>query len=291
MPQLYNTLISTQREMRFPNNNLQDMNILIAGGCFPVQDNIKEKDMYHQIICKKMMEEYGIHLSIDILRYENIKNCLELIKNKAACGKPDLLLFHLRVEPVLPKVKIFNIYTDQAGRIKKTIRIFSKIIFKITEENRNSGNIASRKNMGKFHNFLRELNYFFGILAFNCITLKKEHLCLIRAIAEYCKSMDIEPIFTGPVSRPRSYFENMLSEQMDEFTGRLVWKNNRVYIRFLGLENERNEFLFCEDLIKVNEAGHRRIAELLLRQIAQLCNSRNSFLFPLSPDQELKRNK
>lgn len=256
--------------MKLQSNPVPEVNILVAGGCFPVQDNIKKEDLYHQIMRRNLLEQYGIHLSIDILRYEYFGNCLELIKNKTALRKPDLLLFHTRVEPVLPKVKLFNAYTSRLGRIKKSIRMFSKIILRTSEENRNWGTNTSVRGTGRFHNFLRELNYLSGILAFNSAALKKECVCLIREITEYCRSMDIELIITGPVSRPRSYYENMISERIDGFFRRQAKAENAKYISLLGLENEKKEFLFCEDLIKVNEAGHRRAAALISEQMAQI---------------------
>lgn len=81
--------------------------------------------------------------------------------------------------------------------------------------------------------------------------------------------MNIDLIITGPVSRPRSHYENMISEQIDEFSRRQIRGVNEQYISFLGLENEQKEFLFCGDLIKVNEAGHRRIADLIICQMIQ----------------------
>lgn len=255
--------------MKLQNNRLQEIKVLIVGGCFPVQDNINEEDLYHQIMRKKIMDQYDIYLLIDILRYENIKHCTELIKRKAALSKPDLLLFHMRVEPVLPKVRLYNAYISRKGIIKRSIRMFSKIIFRISKVNSNSGSNSSKKSTRKFHSLMRELNYLSGILVFNSITLKKECLQLFGELSEYCRSMNIELIITGPVSRPRSYYENMISEQIDEFARGQIRGVNEQYISFLGLENEKKEFLFCEDLIKVNEAGHKRIADLILGQIIQ----------------------
>ncbi|MGE5430034.1 MAG: hypothetical protein ACM3QX_03115 [Syntrophomonadaceae bacterium] len=247
---------------------MKQINMLIAGGCFPVQDNIKEEDMYHQILRRKLMEGYNIHLSADILRYENLDRCLELIKNKASLRKPDLLLFHMRTEPVLPKIKLYNAYTSRSGKIKRSVRIFSKVIIRTSEESRSSGGGTADRTTGKFHNFLRELNYFSGILAFNSLGLEKQCLRLIREITEYCRSMNIELIITGPVSRPRSYYENRISERIDGFICRGVLGEKVKYIGLLGLENESKEFLFGEDLIKLNEKGHLRVAGLILNEMA-----------------------
>ncbi|MCU7517057.1 MAG: hypothetical protein HF307_11825 [Ignavibacteria bacterium] len=220
---------------------------------------------------QKILEECGIHLSIDILRYEDIKSCLELVKKKVAASKPDFLLFHMRAEPVLPKVKFYNVYTDSKGRLKRSIRIFTKVVIRIAGGEKISKRVVPEKSLGKFHNCLRELNYLLGILAFNFIKMKKDHLELIKEITGYCKAKDIEPIITGPVSRPRSYFENLISEKIYEFAGRHTGKTQEQCLNLLGLEDEKGEFLFCKDLIKVNEAGHKRIAEMIFEQMLQMC--------------------
>lgn len=238
-----------------------------------MQDNIKEEDMYHQILRRKLMEEYNIHLSADILRYENLRGCLELIKNKASQRKPELLLFHMRAEPVLPKIKLFNAYTSRSGKIIKSIRIFSKVLIRTSEENRSAGGSTSDRTTGKFHNFLRELNYFSGILVFNSLTLRKECLHLIKEITEFCRTMNIELILTGPVSRPRSYYENMISVWIDKIFRNEAVKEKIRYISFLGFENEAKEFLFCDDLIKLNEKGHLRAAGLLSGHMARIFNT------------------
>ena len=85
---------------------------LIVGRCFTQQHNIEPPRLYHQLLKTKMKSEHSIELDIDIIRYERLTKCLEEVTSATKIRKPDLLLFHIRPEPILRISQLCKIKMD-----------------------------------------------------------------------------------------------------------------------------------------------------------------------------------
>lgn len=242
-----------------------DLKILIAGGCFPVQDNIEYHKLYHQLLKSKLEDKFDCNIDISIIRYENIARCMDKIVEAVNTENPDIIIFHIRVEPILGLSKLYHVYQNRNGEIVKTFRLSSGSIIRYRKAKSQQNEYSQHKTA--VHCLLRELNYLFGYLAGNRGKILKAYLELIVKLIAYCKVNNIIPIITGPVSRPHSYFENYTSHSLHSYIYENIEFYNPIYINCLGSKNEDNKTFFCEDGIRVNEIGHKRISDLILDKI------------------------
>ena len=243
--------------------------MLIVGGCFPVQDNISPDKLYHQILRKQLLESNDINLEIRIIRYENIKKCFNKISEAVVIDKPDLILFHLRTEPILLPAKLFCKYHNREGNLIRRINLSAFNLSYTVKDKQKQVTISENKPAEKsvfqikIRSVLREFNYFGGYLIGNWPYILKGYLDLVNEIIQLIKNKDLTLIITGPVSRPFSYFENRLSERLHQYMNRYLDQYHQIYLNLLGLNDEQGNFLFCNDLKRVNETGHKRIFKII----------------------------
>ena len=66
-----------------------NINLLVVGGCFPVQTNIPTENLYHFLLKEKIRNELSVKIEINILQYEKIsptfKRIKEVIEHKNIC--------------------------------------------------------------------------------------------------------------------------------------------------------------------------------------------------------------
>jgi len=89
------------------------IDILIVGGCFPVQSNIPKEKLYHQILKDRVERELSTRIEIKILQYEKLAPTLNRIKEIVNQQNIDLIIFHIRVEQILRMIKLFLRYYDK----------------------------------------------------------------------------------------------------------------------------------------------------------------------------------
>ncbi len=243
--------------------------ILIVGGCFPVQENIPSKDLYHQILKKKLGKYDEINLEIKIIRYDLIPQCYTAIVEAINIDKPDWILFHLRAEPILGLSKLYYEYHDK-NKMRTLSITASSINFKYRKKYPAGDETKNKKSSGRLLNsqsslryILREINYFCGKIVGNMTSAFALYLDLLKQIITLCKNNNIELIITGPVSRPHTFFEDYLSRKLHFFINSSLGNNGMIYLNCLGRSSQNGESLFFDDHIMVNENGHRRIAELI----------------------------
>lgn len=249
----------------------QRIKLLIVGGCFPVQDNIEPNLLYHQLLKNKLIESNNTNLDIKIIRDEYILRCFEKIKETIYIEEPDWILFHLRVEPILLSSKLYSKYHDKDGNLIKQINVavFNWSFRKkkrITKKKIVDSALNRRSKINLRIRFLfREANYFLGMVVGNWRYSFRDYLTVLIKIIELCKTYDKALIITGPVSRPNIYLENQLSKELHKYMSEYLLHHDQIYVNLLGTKDEQGNFLFCDDLIKVNEIGHQRIFEILFK--------------------------
>ena len=252
--------------------------ILIAGGCFPVQDNITPDKLYHQILKNQLQKLNDIDLEIRIVRYERIKKSFSQISEAVSIDKPDLILFHLRTEPMLLPARLFCKYHDRDGNLVKKINMSAFGLGPAIKhiQKRETGvrhHLVERSGFRIIiHKMLRELNYFTGYILGNWSRILKDYLNLVNGIIQLSRNKNLTLIITGPVSRPFSYSENRLSEKLHKYMSRYLRQCHQVYLSLLGLYDKESDFLFCDDLKRVNETGHKRISEIIYTAVIRNIN-------------------
>lgn len=248
------------------------VNLLIVGGCFPIQDNIAQKDLYHQILKTKIEKEYSKNVIINILHYEKLYPTYDKIRSTIEKQTPDLIIFHIRTEQILRMIKFYFKYHDKNMNFHKS---FNFALLGIINPEKESFNLYRRpstiKNtVRKSNYFLVELNYLLGYLFLNQFFAFQDYKKLITKIVNLTKEKSLKIIFTGPVSRPKTFFENLTSTILSSYMKKNIQNKLRVtYLDFLG-SYEKNQFLFCEDHIRVNGLGHKRIAMILFESIKNI---------------------
>ena len=239
---------------------------LIVGGCFTQQHNIAPFRLYHQLLKTKMKLDDSIELELNIVRYERLTKCLEKVTSAIEIQKPDLILFHIRPEPLLRISKLFYRYKNDKGKLKISLNLafLNKILaenfqFKIGPIDRTyeypTESIA--------HHLLVDINHLFGIIIGNLKYGLKMYLELVLEIKKYCKSNDIPFITIGPVSRPHTFLENKLANKLNGYIESAIKPYNLTYVKCIGVLSDEKKKLFGEEGIFVNEEGHDRVSNLI----------------------------
>jgi hypothetical protein len=255
---------------------ISKIDLLIVGGCFPVQTNIPNENLYHFLLKEKIRNELSVKIEINILQYEKISPTYKKIKEVIVHKKIDLIIFHIRIEQILRMIKFYLRYHDKNDDYKRglNLAIFSSCIPERKEfnlhhitENRNP------KTIKFYNNFLKNINYILGYLVLNQIIAFRIYKKLIINIAEFCDNNSIDILFTGPVSRPVNSIENFTSVILDFYMNKLILnKSNKTYLKLFGT-NHNSQYLFCNDHIRVNEIGHQRIANILFNAVKNILKS------------------
>jgi len=251
---------------------MQNLNIMILGGCFTEQHNINYAEHYHQLLRAKLISQnYDVHLNI--VRYERLTKCLQKIILQTDIQQPDILIFHVRSEPLLRIAKFYYKFLDSTKKIKYAFNfsIFNKNNSELHRHFINRPNVFTTsfndQRENAFYLFLLNFNYLFGALFGNWKYAYKLYLKLINDIQTFCIERQIPLIIVGPVSRPRNSIENLLSIKLNNYCEAIEFNSDVSYIKTLGIYNNKNENLFFENGMHVNQAGHKRISNLLFKVI------------------------
>jgi len=232
----------------------------IAGGCFPVQDNISVEELYHSIISRRLIEELNILSEINIIRYDTLNEGFDKTMELLSGQKFNILLFHIRPDPFLHNVKLFFRFINQSekpdSRLNLHIRGFSepKLIVKIVH-----GTSKTKKSLTK--KLFRTLNYISGIILLNYFITVRNYLKLISGIKAECLKKRINLIVQGPPSRPCSTLENALLRKFAHMCRQFCLKNNIEYVDCFGkYDLPGKNYIFFKDKIHINAFGHKWIA-------------------------------
>jgi len=247
--------------------------LLIVGGCFPLQNNILTENLYHQLLKKEIESEFLRDVDIKIVHYEKFYPTLDKIRKAIEHQFPDLIIFHIRTEQILRMIKFYFKYHDTNENFNRgfNVALFGKIIPEKEYFNLYHTSIKVNNNVQKRSNsFLVEINYLLGYLLLNQYSAFRIYKGLISQIVNLTNQKSINVIFTGPVSRPTTFLENHTSIILNSYMKKIISRKfNNTYLDLLGVFDNK-QFLFCEDNIRVNELGHKRIAKILFDSIKNL---------------------
>lgn len=247
------------------------MKIAIIGGCFISQHNIPPDKLYHQT-AKKLLEREGHQIIIRTIRYERISGTLNKIKKLRNEFEFDLLIFHLRAEPVLRMSKLYYKFTDDKGAKRNSINTpFNSPSIPERHDLLSAERIDledNRKPDTRLHHILREMNYYCGTIAGNRQNALKQYLELTKDVVKFCHDANSKLILMGPASRPFSHFENDLSKRIDRQFSKFARDERISYLKLLGYTTSTKEPMFFPNGIHVSQAGHdetgHRLCKLIL---------------------------
>ncbi len=249
------------------------MKIAIVGGCFTNQHNIPFNCLYHQNL-KKMLEGYSENVEIITIRYERISKCLEKIIELQKVNDINLLIFHLRAEPIMRMSKLYYRYLNNDGKIKHALnlpylKIFYPEKFDLLSQIRVNAQENIIKKESKVYHFLRETNYLLGSLIGN----KKYALNVLKStilqIRDVCFNGNVNFLLLGPVLRPFSKFEDKLSKEINNIFELLTKEKSIKYLSLIKNVTSNNIPMFFENGIHVSQAGHDEIANMIFKVIIE----------------------
>ena len=230
---------------------MRNLKVMIVGGCFTEQHNINYAEHYHQLLKSKLLNN-NCNLEINIVRYERLIKCLEKIIKQNNIQKPDILIFHVRSEPLLRIAKFYYKYLNSNKSIKHAFNfsIFNK---NNSESHRHFINrphlfptsVDSIKE-NELYLFMLNFNYLIGALFGNWKYAYKLYLKLIHDIQNFCTDRQTPLIIVGPASRPSNYYENLLTIKLNNYCEAAELSSNECYVKTLKLYDANNETLFLK---------------------------------------------
>jgi len=237
----------------------------IIGGCFPVQEQIKHDELYHQLIAHQLLYESGIILNIKISRYDLVKECDDAFNNIISNGIPDLLLFHVRPDPYLINSKVYARFVNKNKIKTSKINLHKFSGFKEPELIAvNNQDFSGRKKRKHYlRKIFRELNYIAGIISGNNLITTNKFVETIYFLKSKCEDRKIKLVVQGPPSRPRSKMENYLLNKLNKKLFTRFLNTDIEYIPCFGEYDEDGNYIFLEDDIHLSSLGHKKIAGLL----------------------------
>lgn len=249
------------------------MKIAIVGGCFTCQHNIPFNRLYHQTLVD-LLSGQGIEAEVQSIRYERLAKTIEKIEALRNGYGFNILLFHLRAEPLMRMVKFYYKYLDENGKMHRSLnipifRLFYPEKFDVLLSRRLQTDTVSSKE-SKMHIWLKGINYRFGNFIGNQRHAIKMHNNFLITLQEYCHCHKINLLVLGPVSRPCSAFENHLSKRMDKEFAMFCKKRGMRYVNLLGEITSTRENMFFENGIHVSQAGHDEVAKILRDRILEI---------------------
>jgi hypothetical protein len=263
-------------------NHQMKFKIAILGGCFPVQEQINPAKLYHRLIKDRILKEYHAEIEFSIFRYDTFRQCPGIL-NHIDTNNISCILLHIRPDPYLQASKFYLKYIDNKNRKRKRINFhltgfrepdINPVNFGISPGNKSSTGFLYliRKQI---RGILRNVNYLTGYVIGNNLIVKKETLKTISEINKFCIINKTKIIVQGPPMRPRSFVENTLLKNLENYLTRHLRKD-LIYIHgFYNRDNSGN-YIFLEDKIHLNESGHSLYAELLYKDIVNIYLSNNN---------------
>lgn len=249
------------------------MHLTIVGGCFPVQYNIEPQRLYHATLRAQLTAQHGLP-ALHIIRYERLSTCLAKIMAAQARQPTQVLLFHVRAEPVLRLSKLYYRYLDDQGRVRHSLNLPGSSLGQaeqfdlLTRPRPTSPLPATPLPLAEpQHARLRHLNLRLGRWLGYERRARRHYAALVLQVADFCRREGIRLLVVGPVSRPCSAYENDLSVRLHRHFERLAARHELAYLPTLGETDEAGQPLFFPNGIHVSPAGHDRMAGLLYAQL------------------------
>jgi len=251
------------------------MHLTIVGGCFPVQYNIEPDRLYHATLRRQLAAQLPDQLpELHIIRYERLSTCLAKIMAAHVQQPTQVLLFHVRAEPVLRLSKLYYRYLDDQGRVRHSLNLpgadpgRAEQFDLLTRPRATAPVPATPLPLAETqHSWLRHLNLQLGRWLGHERRARRHYAALALQVADFCRRAGIRLVVVGPVSRPCSAYENELSARLHRHFAALAARQGLEYLPALGEVGTAGEPLFFPNGIHVSPAGHDRMAGLLYERL------------------------
>jgi len=249
----------------------RDINFTFVGGCFPVQGDILFEDIFHQTLKKKVENKFNVNFNINIIRYENLLNCLDKVINKSDEIKPDYLVFHIRPEPFLRLLKFYYKYLDRNGKLCRSLNLpFFRISGPEMHDlvmTTNRHKYKSNFNQSRIYKSLINLNYLAGYLFGNFNYAANKYLEVTSELFKFSANKNINIIILGPAIRANTSLESMFSGNFSNFISGSFSKKKLIFVSGTQKQNINGKPYFNKNGIHATVYYHDQIAARLFEII------------------------
>ena len=248
------------------------MRLILVGGCFPVQHNIPAERLYYRTTLR-VLAEAGVCATAAVGRYERFATGLAAAETAVGPSPlpADVLVFHLRAEPVLRASRLVYTYLDDAKRRRRSLTVLGRCPAAERHDvlaARPATPPSPPPPPGPLRDLLVAANYRLGRAVGNEAAALRAYARLVVAVEALARERSVRLLFVGPVSRPCRASEDALSGRVEQAFAAPLASRGTVYLPVLGRADEHGQDLFFPNGIHVSQAGHdrigRRIAERIL---------------------------
>ena len=251
------------------------MHLLLVGGCFAVQHNISPHQLYHHVLGALLAPQRGgCRPTFGIVRYERFGNCLAKLAAAHARQPAQVLVFHVRAEPVMRLAKLYYRYRDARHRLRHSLTLPWRPPTHPAHYDQPPRSLPGESSPAavpqtRIRRALRQLNLRLGAWVGNRRRALQHYQTLVADVAAYCQSAGIRLLVVGPVSRPCTAEENRLSGEINAHFAAFAARHGLAYVPTLGETDAAGQALFLPGGVYVSPAGHRRVAHLLHEQLTR----------------------
>jgi hypothetical protein len=249
------------------------MKILIVGGCFTCQHNISFERLYHQTIKNNFINRGDLEIEIKTITYNRLSKVLDKIEKVKADYSFDLLIFHLRAEPLLGMIKVYFKYIEENGNLRRFLNVpFHRL--RVEQKHYDHVGVGSArllKNQNTMlHRYMRELNYCIGSAIGNKKRAIKNYENCVLGVSRFCEDNQVRLLLLGPVSRPVSKNENRLSHDISNAFKSVANREQLHYLELLGERTTGNKPMFFDNGFNVSVEGHDEVADKIFTYLQSL---------------------
>lgn len=229
-----------------------DLNIAIVGGCALTQRSIPKENRFFSIAKRKLETEQNSKVSFLFSSYESFYQLEETVLKQLAKKKPDLLIIHLRPQPLL--------------RISKLFLRANNLNIKLNPILTSKKNYPQNENMQLpiVSNFTTKplfmgLNILLGRLFLVHKIVATQILESLKNIESVCIKHNIQFMILGISPQPKSLQGNYCCKSLNDF---LKSKCNDLTISYIDTFNTLNDLeYFQNDCIHLSDLGHNKLGE------------------------------
>ncbi len=253
------------------------MRITIMGGCFLVQHNIKQDRLYHQTLINLLKGEKGILPDLKLIRYERMQKIPEKFFKENNTVKTNILIFHLRSEPVMRLTKLYYRYQNDGGTESKSLNLpilnhvmseKNDILGRIILSDRNYENDGADEIVeSKWYHFMRECNYKTGALIGNFKYALKIYEKSLNVLWTYCQNEKIKFLVIGPAPRKFSNFENKITQKIELKFKKWAHFNKIPYLPIQNAKTKSGHPILFPNKIHITQEGHDEIANRIYAKL------------------------
>lgn len=273
-------LISPQEYISAKNklkgNRKAKINIVYIGGCFPVQNGILFEDLFHYKLRNKIDFTNKFKMNLKIIRYENLIQCVEDVKSIDTLDKIDFIVFHIRPEPFLRKVKVLFRFRNKNGEIishfnipfnRKEISDHYNLEYSPSQIKSNSFLPESR-----MHKFMYDLNIIIGLLIGNATFSLKKYNKTILEIVKIAEKRKIKIILLGSPFRESSYTEKYAMNKFTKYFEKTYLEAYADYVSGFDAEIVRNNSKYFHKNGLATESYHDWVSIQIHKKITSIIN-------------------